>query len=134
VLCNIPGTKQVTAQGAGHKIVVKPPQKIQPDNSPQIQENVLTPKQQPPAKTHYYLADDENTENTGKNTDIHLMENLQQPIPSLLSRDPKNPGNNAACYHGNTEEKEYTSGFLWFPVVRQTLIPNKKLVFAYNNL
>ncbi|KPK39404.1 MAG: hypothetical protein AMJ65_11590, partial [Phycisphaerae bacterium SG8_4] len=87
-----------------------------------------------PAKTHYYLADDENTENTGKNTDIHLTENLQQPTPSLLSRDPKNPGYNAARYDGNTEEKKYTSGFLWFPVVRQTLIPNKTLVFADNNV
>jgi hypothetical protein len=95
---------------------------------------VLTPEQQPPAKAHYYLANDENTENTGKNTDIHLTENLHQPVPSLLSREPKNPGNNATQNDGNTEKQEYTSRFLWFLVVRQPLIPNKTLVFEDNNV
>jgi hypothetical protein len=75
---------------------------------------VLTPEQQPPSQGYYYLADDKDSENSSENTNVHLTENLHQPVPSLLPGDPKYPPNNATQYDGNTQKYEYAFTFLSF--------------------
>jgi hypothetical protein len=111
VFGNIPGTKQITPYRPGHKIIVKPSQKIQSDSDPKIYKDTLTPEQQPPAQAYYYLADNKDTENSGKNPHIHLAENFHQPVPSLLAGNPKPPPNHPAHNNRNTQKKEYAFTF-----------------------
>jgi hypothetical protein len=106
VVGDIPRADEVTADGTGHEIVVKPTQEIKFDGGPERDRDSLRSEQQPPAESDYYVAGGENAEGGRKDKRIYAGKDFGELGPRLLGVNPVYGPSDSAGHDGKTDDRK----------------------------